>query len=513
MLRPDPARIAFLLFVPGFAPSAVDAATLHVPSDFPTIQAGLDAASVGDTVLVACGAYAAWNMGMKSGVCLRGETGSADCVVVNGGRVGYILSGFGLDDDTLVEGITFANARSDYGGAVQLYDGSRITFRACRFEGNQGDYDGGAVGCRDSHPLFEDCTFFGNHTDFFSWFAVGGGGGVSLFNSTAGFAHCVFGENLALAGNGTGGGLLSVGSTAELVGCEFRGNRSLIGGAISSHSSTIAMEGGLIAANRSYYSGGGMYSNASNLTLRRITFDTNRADSDGGGLRSNADASLLLDQCAFSNNLSGRDGGGACFSACRPALTGCRITSNSAGRNGGGVLASSCPGGALDASVIAGNSGATGGGVYLNSSQTALENLTVVTNVATAGAGLAILNSQPVLSRSVVAFNYAGEGIYCSGALPRVGCTDIFGNSGGDWVGCVASMFGIYGNFTADPLFCGLPELDLTLDSASPCLPGRHPHGDDCELIGALGLGQCGATASAPVTWGSLKTTFASDPR
>ena len=33
------------------------AATIHVPDDQPTIQAGIDAASAGDTVLVACGDY------------------------------------------------------------------------------------------------------------------------------------------------------------------------------------------------------------------------------------------------------------------------------------------------------------------------------------------------------------------------------------------------------------------------------------------------------------------------
>ena len=41
-------------------------ATIHVPGDQPTIQAGIDAAAAGDTVVLACGVY------LESGIQLRG---------------------------------------------------------------------------------------------------------------------------------------------------------------------------------------------------------------------------------------------------------------------------------------------------------------------------------------------------------------------------------------------------------------------------------------------------------
>ena len=68
-------------------------------------------------------------------------------------------------------------------------------------------------------------------------------------------------------------------------------------------------------------------------------------------------------------------------------------------------------------------------------------------------------------------------------------CCDVYGNDGGDWVGWLAWQAGIEGNFAEDPLFCELVSSKLgsplRLHEDSPCLPGNHPDGWDCGLIGA----------------------------
>lgn len=75
-------------------------------------------------------------------------------------------------------------------------------------------------------------------------------------------------------------------------------------------------------------------------------------------------------------------------------------------------------------------------------------------------------------------------------------CSDVFGNVGGDWVGCIASQGSAYGNLCADPMFCGPeqnPSLPYSLHSDSPCAPG-----EECGLIGAYVVG-CGELGSV---WG-----------
>jgi hypothetical protein len=66
-------------------------------------------------------------------------------------------------------------------------------------------------------------------------------------------------------------------------------------------------------------------------------------------------------------------------------------------------------------------------------------------------------------------------------------CCDVYGNQGGDWIGCIADQYGTAGNISADPLFCDPVAGDHGLVSPdSPCLPENNECG---VLIGAHGLG------------------------
>jgi hypothetical protein len=86
-------------------------------------------------------------------------------------------------------------------------------------------------------------------------------------------------------------------------------------------------------------------------------------------------------------------------------------------------------------------------------------------------------------------------------------CTNVFGNEFGDWVDCLAGFDGVNGNFSADPFFCDPDNGDFTLSAQSPCLPGNHPDGVDCGLIGAFGQG-CGPVSVEQETWAVIKARY-----
>jgi len=90
-----------------------------------------------------------------------------------------------------------------------------------------------------------------------------------------------------------------------------------------------------------------------------------------------------------------------------------------------------------------------------------------------------------------------------------ISCTDIYGNRGGDWVGPTASCNGKNGNFSGCPSFCAADLGDFDLCDGSPCLPGNHPTGYNCGLIGAWDAGcSCGPSKTEPSTWGAIKAMF-----
>lgn len=201
--------------------------------DAPTIQAGIDSAAVGDTVLVAAGTFAgAGNRDLDFGgkdLTVKSEGGASTTTIDCGGSPAEPHRAFDLHggetSSARIEGFTIARGWAS---------------------GGDPDGHGGAIRCTGASATITHCVFSGNHCDQ-------SGGAISIMN----------GVDLTII-------------DSELVGNESASS----GGALSCAGSSVTLEGCIIAGNRF----GGIFCDNSTMEIRRTTVAANDHETTGGGL-------------------------------------------------------------------------------------------------------------------------------------------------------------------------------------------------------------------------------------
>jgi hypothetical protein len=230
-----------------------------------TIQAGLEAASDGDVVIVAAGVYKERIDLLGKAVTLRSAAGP-EATVIDAERTGRVVEcSSGEGPDTLLEGftITGGNAGGDVAGGMYIHESSP-TVRNCVIRDNIADNSAGMrivsgspliEGCRlldnraiadggmttvGGRPVIKDCLFRDN-SGFGGTLVIANSDGVPplvlncrfISNSSGAlsagaidggrslFVNCVFSDNTP--GQLTPGALIPVGPTA-LFNCTFSNN-------------------------------------------------------------------------------------------------------------------------------------------------------------------------------------------------------------------------------------------------------------------------------------------------
>jgi predicted outer membrane repeat protein len=180
-------------------------------------------------------------------------------------------------------------------------------------------------------------------------------------------------------------------------------------------------------------------------------------------------------------------------------FTHCVFSGNQAMR-GGAVAAKGISSLTLENCSFVQNTADKGGGLFFDSpGPSSLQGCTFAENTSPGGAHLSVnasLGDTVTVDRCIFAFGYGSEGIlWDQTGFLELTCVDIFGNTGGDWVGVLAGLENINGNLHADPLFCGgaNPENPWSLNESSPCAPENNP---GCGLVGAYPVG-CGSLSGS----------------
>ncbi|MBD3236024.1 MAG: hypothetical protein GF330_04925 [Candidatus Eisenbacteria bacterium] len=319
------------------------------------------------------------------------------------------------------------------------------------------------------------------------------------------------------------------------------GGRAEFGGAIACAHSSPELRGLILSYNEASESGGGVSCEGCEPTLVECTFEQNECSVTGGGIWCD-DASPSLIECRFVDNYAFERGGGMrCDGASEPRIEGGAFLGNGAGIHGGGIyfyrLSEHAAYPELDGVLFRDNRCENTGGALVTvwSSPTvtrcSFEHNYAPTNAGavwcggdsadplfrnctfhgswggTAGCFYCNAHCSLTLENCIISFGPHGIPVYSAdGSQVMVSCSDVYGNSEGDWVQCLGGLQHINGNICEDPLFCYPQDNDLTLEECSPCAPFTPPN-EECDLIGAWPVG-CGGSPVTTASWGMVKALF-----
>jgi hypothetical protein len=267
---------------------------------------------------------------------------------------------------------------------------------------------------------------------------------------------------------------------------------------IQAHNDGLVIDGFTITGGRAtdsgYWCGGGICAHLTTPIIRNCVITGNVArylgppggfGGQGGGVWCGGVSNLRLEACVISDNLA-EWGGGVCLvnSYNTSYISHCTIIDNESNDGGGGIAIGHATVMAEDCLIVRNTTGGSGGGMYCYLSHPSwITGSTIADNYAeVSGGGIALKGSSSLwVDKCIVAFAERGGGLVATeDDTLRVGCSNLYGNVGGDGLPEVSHNLGNI--FEADPRFRDRVGVDYGLDDDSPCGPGNWT---GCGVIGA----------------------------
>lgn len=256
-------RITLILIILFTVSTVSFSATINIPADYATIQAGIDAANTGDTVLVAPGAYIE-NIDFK-GKAITVRSSKTHKAIIDGNQTGSVVSFHNKEGlDSVLEGFVLKNGTGS-----------------------------------DTKSNMSDGI------------AALGGGGVFCLKSSPTVINNMIQEN---GNNLYGGGVYCSGGSPIIKNNIISNNTSCFGGGISCEDSPTIINN-IIKNNSAKFSGGGISCSYSTVTIANNIVYKNHSDINGGINISCWSTPIFTNNTVYQN-LANKGGGLGCGTSC-----------------------------------------------------------------------------------------------------------------------------------------------------------------------------------------------------
>lgn len=360
------------------ATAVLQADTINIPADYPTIQEGIDAAVNGDVVLVAPGTYFEHIDFLGKAITVKSSDGAASTVIDANQAGRGVTFRLGEGPDSVLDGFTIFNGNMPVsGGGIVCRPSCSPSIMNNTISGNSAEY-GGGIYCEESSPIIMINLIKENS-------AEQSGGGIYCREASPTITDNLIAANSAPDG---GGAIFLGDSFPVLTNNHFAANKADYGGGINCGNSSLVVKNNALSWNSAHH-GGGLYCISSGTTnIESNTITGNTAD-QGGGIYCSSSSSKI------KNNL---------------------ITENTATYYGGGIYCRNSSDLAITNNTIKGNSSDRGGGIYCNSASPSVRSNMITGNSATLGGGVCCFHwAYPILTNNTLIWNSAdnGGGIYC----------------------------------------------------------------------------------------------------